>query len=107
MKFKIIAGAANNQLLDEERHSVMLVEKGILYAPDYIINAGGVVDVYFEAINEYIESKVIKKVKEIYNTVAEVYTIAEKDNMTTSKAAERLAERRIEQIAGIHRKFFP
>ncbi len=107
MQFKIIAGAANNQLRDEEKHSSILVEKGILYAPDYIINAGGVVDVYFEAIHEYMESKVIKKVKEIYDTIAEVYTIAEKENITTSKAAERLAERRIEKIAGIHRRYIP
>ncbi len=53
MKFSIIAGGANNQLLDEKIHGKKLKEKKILYAPDYLINAGGVTNVFFEVINEY------------------------------------------------------
>ncbi len=53
MKFKIIAGGANNQLLDEKIHGQKLKDKNILYAPDYLINAGGVINVFFEVINEY------------------------------------------------------
>lgn len=105
MKFQIIAGAANNQLLDEVKHGKALKEKNILYAPDYIINAGGVIDVYFEAIKEYFESKVVNKVKDIYNTVEEVYKIAESEGITTVKAAERLAEQRINIISDVHKKY--
>jgi leucine dehydrogenase len=104
MKFKIIAGSANNQLKDENRHGALLEEKGILYAPDYIINAGGVINVYYEAIKEYNEEKVTKKAKNIYNTLEQVYKIADAEKITTAQAAARLAERRIHTIGSIHQK---
>ncbi|MGD9900647.1 MAG: Glu/Leu/Phe/Val dehydrogenase dimerization domain-containing protein [Calditrichaceae bacterium] len=104
MKFQIIAGASNNQLHDEKKHGSELKQKGILYAPDYIINAGGVINVYFEVIKEYNESKVTNKVKDIFNILTEVYTIADAENITTAAAAARLAERRIDLIANIHQK---
>lgn len=106
MKFKIIAGSANNQLKDENRHGALLEEKGILYAPDYIINAGGVINVYYEAIKEYNEEKVTKKAKNIYNTLEQVYKIADAEKITTAQAAARLAERRIHTIGSIHQKHF-
>jgi leucine dehydrogenase len=106
MKYKIIAGAANNQLLDENRHAQKLLEKGILYAPDYIINAGGVINVYFEVINEYNEERVTSKVKNIYTILQEVYKISAEEEITTAQAASRFAERRIDEIAGIHQKYF-
>ena len=107
MKFKIIAGAANNQLLDEKKFSRILQKQGILYAPDYIINAGGVISVYYEAIDEYLESKVKRKVDNIYNTVDEIYHICAKENITTVAAAEQIAERRMDLIGKIHQKYFP
>ncbi len=106
MKFKIIAGAANNQLLDEKKFSKVLQKQGILYAPDYIINAGGVISVYYEAIGEYLKSKVKRKVDNIYNTVEEIYHISAKENITTVAAAEHIAERRMELIGKIHQKYF-
>ncbi|MGD9489822.1 MAG: Glu/Leu/Phe/Val dehydrogenase dimerization domain-containing protein [Calditrichaceae bacterium] len=105
MKFQIIAGASNNQLHDEKKHGSELKQKGILYAPDYIINAGGVINVYFEVIKEYNESKVTNKVKDIFNILTEVYTIADAEDITTAAAAARLAERRIDLIANIHQKY--
>lgn len=95
MKFQIIAGASNNQMLDEDKHSAALIEKDILYAPDFIINAGGAINVYFEAINDYDEVKVTHMAKNIYFTLDEVYRIAKEEDITTVAAATRLAERRM------------
>ena len=105
MKFKIIAGGANNQLLDEKIHGKKLKEKDILYAPDYLINAGGVTNVFFEVINEYNKDRVTKKVKNIYNILMEVYQIAEKENITTVEAAARLAEKRLNLIRNVHQNY--
>jgi leucine dehydrogenase len=105
MKFKIIAGGANNQLLDEEIHGKKLKEKNILYAPDYLINAGGVTNVFFEVINEYSKDRVTKKVKNIYNILMEVYQIADDEKITTAEAAARLAEKRLNLIRNVHQNY--
>jgi len=105
MKFKIIAGGANNQLLDEEVHGKKLKEKNILYAPDYLINAGGVTNVFFEVIKEYNKERVTKKVKNIYNILMEVYKIADKEDITTAEAAARLAEKRLNLIKSVHQNY--
>jgi len=107
MKFQIIAGAANNQLRDEDRHSAALAAKNILYAPDFIINAGGVISVYFEAIGDYDAATVTRKAQNIYCTLDEVYRIASAEGISTVRAAKRLAERRMDVIGNIHRKYFP
>ena len=105
MKFKIIAGGANNQLLDENIQGKKLKEKGILYAPDYLINAGGVTNIYFETINEYNKERVTKKVKNIYNILMEVYQIADAQDITTVEAAAKLAEKRINLIRHVHQNY--
>jgi len=105
MKFKIIAGGANNQLLDETIHGQKLKEKNILYAPDYLINAGGVTNVFFEVIKEYSKDRVTKKVKNIYNILMEVYRIADNENITTVEAAARLAEKRLNLIRNVHQNY--
>ncbi len=105
LKFKIIAGGANNQLLDEKIHGKKLKEKKILYAPDYLINAGGVTNVFFEVINEYNRDRVTKKVKNIYNILMEVYQMADKEDITTVEAAARLAEKRINLIKNVHQNY--
>jgi leucine dehydrogenase len=105
MKFKIIAGGANNQLLDENVHGKKLRDRNILYAPDYLINAGGVTNVFFEVINEYNEDRVIKKVKNIYNILTEVYKIADDQNITTVEAASHLAEKRLNLIRHVHQNY--
>lgn len=105
MKFQVIAGGANNQLLDEKIHGQKLKEKNILYAPDYLINAGGVTNVYFEVINEYNKDRVTKKVKNIYNILMEVYRIADQQNITTVEAAAHFAEKRINLIRHVHQNY--
>jgi len=93
LRAQIVAGAANNQLL-EDRHGEMLKERGILYVPDYAANSGGVFSGCVELLGwkaEYVS----KKVDEIYNTVLSILELAAAENISTSKAADRIAESRL------------
>jgi len=88
IKAGIIAGCANNQLA-EPRHDLALVERGILYAPDYVINAGGIINVSFES--DYDADKSTKKVEEIYHTLLNIYTQADEQNRPTGIIADEMA----------------
>ena len=100
-KFEVIAGAANNQLA-EERHGVELEKRSILYAPDYVINAGGLINVYGE-LNGWTADRSKRKAGEIYDTLLQLFELAKKEGLPTHEAADRLAERRIEQVHTIQR----
>ena len=105
LKCKAVAGSANNQL-KEDRHGDMLEQKGILYVPDYIINAGGVINVAAELEpGGYVREKAVKKVEALYNAVLEVIEIAKKENIPTYKAADRLAENRINLLAKVRKNY--
>ncbi len=91
----IIGGAANNQLA-ESRHGAELKERGILYAPDYVINAGGLCNVYGE-LHGWSAERSRRKAGEIYNTLLRIFDTAQEDGVPTSEAADRLARRRILQ----------
>ena len=95
-KCEIVAGAANNQLLNEDKHATMLQENGILYAPDFLINAGGLINVYSE-INGYDREKAIAQTRKIYDTTLEIFSKSEEENITTHQAALKLATERIAQ----------
>ncbi|MBD2252624.1 tryptophan dehydrogenase ScyB [Nostoc parmelioides] len=94
---KIIAGAANNQLDNERLHGQRLVEKDILYCPDYVINAGGIINVYNEMIG-YEEDKAFKQVNNIYDTLLAIFDIAQQQSITTNDASKRLADERIMKV---------
>jgi len=94
LKFEIVSGGANNQLL-EERHGDVLEQKGILYTPDYVANAGGVINVYGEVAG-WGPERALKKADEIYDTVLGVFEIAKAEKIPSYEAADRLAERRLE-----------
>ena len=96
-KFKIIAGGANNQLGDEKKHGQMLIDRGILYAPDYAINAGGLINVYNE-LEGYSQERALKQAEGIYDTMLKIYAIAKQQNVPTHEASNRLAEERIAAI---------
>ncbi|HET8810240.1 MAG TPA: Glu/Leu/Phe/Val dehydrogenase [Flavobacteriaceae bacterium] len=93
---KVIAGAANNQLADEVVHGRMLQEKGILYAPDFLINAGGIINVYAE-LEGYDKKEIFRKTENIYNTTLEIFDTADKNKITTHEAALKIAQDRIDQ----------
>jgi leucine dehydrogenase len=96
---KIIAGAANNQL-KEDRHGQVLRERGILYAPDYLINAGGLMNVSIE-FEGWDDSKSRRMIDTIYDKTLAVFNISEEENITVNKAADVMAEKRIESIKNI------
>jgi len=102
-KFKVIAGAANN-VLKEERHGDRLHELGIIYAPDYVINSGGVINVADE-LEGYNYERALAKVELVYDNVAKVLEIAKRDNIPTYKAADRMAEERIEKIGRVRSNY--
>ncbi len=95
IKAKVIAGAANNQLANEVIHGAILKEKGILYAPDFLINAGGVINVYSELAN-LTRAQVMEKTENIYNTSLEIFKFAETNNITPHQAAMSMAQKRID-----------
>nr|WP_304218453.1 branched-chain amino acid dehydrogenase [Fredinandcohnia onubensis] len=103
LKAKVIAGSANNQL-KEPRHGDTIHELGIVYAPDYVINAGGVINVADELYG-YNQDRALKKVESIYDTISKVIEIAKRDGIPTYQAADRLAEERIERMRNSRSQF--
>jgi len=95
IRAKVIAGAANNQLANEVVHGKILKERGILYAPDFLINAGGVINVYSELAN-LTKAQVMEKTENIYNTALEIFNFSDTNNITTHQAALSIAQKRID-----------
>ncbi|MDB4914028.1 MAG: Glu/Leu/Phe/Val dehydrogenase [Gemmatimonadetes bacterium] len=102
LKCEILAGAANNVLLEAEKHGVALEERGILYAPDYVANAGGVINVYSELAG-WSSARALRKADEIYDTILKVFAIAKAESVPTYVAADRLAEQRIKAVGSMVR----
>ena len=102
LKCKVVAGGANNQLA-EPRHGDQLRELGILYAPDYVVNAGGLMNVFVE-LEGYTHDRALEKTKKIYDNCMKVFSIAKKENIGTHTAADRLAEERINTIGTLKQR---
>lgn len=100
LKCKIVAGSANNQL-KEERHGELLEEKGIIYVPDFVINAGGVINV-FEELQGYNKERAMRRASAIYESVTRIFEIAKEENISNSHAADKLAEERIAAIGKLN-----
>jgi valine dehydrogenase (NAD+) len=96
LRAKIVAGAANNQLAHPGVEK-LLEERGILYAPDYVVNAGGVIQVADE-IEGFDFARAKQRATGIYETTRQILTLAEQDGITPAAAADRLAERRMAQV---------
>jgi leucine dehydrogenase len=96
MKFKIIAGAANNQL-EEGHHGLELHRREILYAPDYVINAGGLINVFVE-IEGYDRDRALRMTRGIFYNLRKVFQIARRENVPTYQAADKLVEERIAMV---------
>ncbi len=100
LKCSIIAGAANNQLKQEDVHGIEVMKKGIIYAPDYAINAGGVINCYSE-VKGLTSSWAMDKAEEIYNTIAQIVSRSRSENIPTYRIANKMAEERIEAIGKV------
>ena len=101
LRCRIIAGSANN-VLDEARHGEALAERGILYAPDYVINAGGLINVADE-LEGYNERRATKRVMRIEDSVRRIIAISKRDKVPTNVAADTLALERISAISSMER----
>jgi len=97
LRCKAVAGCANNQLR-EPRHADVLKQRGILYAPDYVINAGGIINVGMEFVQGgYDEKKSMAKIERIYEALRKVFALARENDVNTREAAEQLAEMRLKR----------
>jgi len=102
----IIAGAANNQLDDEEVDGRALEDRGIIYAPDYVINAGGLINVYAE-LKSLPAEKAMADAASIFDTTKRIINLARAEGITTTAASNRVAEARIDAVARIRRLHLP
>lgn len=106
LKFDVIAGAANNQLALGNVHGPALHERGIVYAPDYVINAGGLINVYGE-INGWAAERSKRKAGDIYNTLLRIFELAKSEGIPTHAAANKVAEGRIMEARHLQRTYVP
>lgn len=100
LKCEVIAGCANNQLEDEDKHGKMLLDKNILYAPDYVINAGGLINVANE-LEGYRQDRAMKQAEGIYEVVQKVIAMSNEQKIPTHVASNKIAEERLLKIGGI------
>jgi leucine dehydrogenase len=106
LKVDIVAGAANNQLGRGRIHGPRLHERGILYAPDYVINAGGLINVYGE-LEDWSVERSKRKAGDIYNTLLRIFGLAKSEGIPTETAANRVAEERILEARNLQRTYLP
>ncbi|MFN5324540.1 MAG: Glu/Leu/Phe/Val dehydrogenase dimerization domain-containing protein [Bacteroidota bacterium] len=100
LKCSIVAGAANNQLAEESVHGNMLMEKGITYAPDFLINAGGLINVYSE-LTGYNRDRAMQQTEKIYDYTLDILSKSSIEKIPTYLAATRMAEKRIADIGKV------
>lgn len=104
LKCSIVAGAANNQLERQSIHGQQLIDRGIVYAPDYVINAGGVINVSSE-LEGYHPDIVREKVMHIYDVILNILHRAENLGITASEAADQVAEERLNKIGRLKQRY--
>jgi leucine dehydrogenase len=105
LKCKVVAGSANNQL-DRPEHGEALAQLGIVYAPDYVINAGGLINVADE-LQGYQQERAMARVESVYRTLREIFHIARDRHVSTSAAADAFAEERVGRIGRVRLYWVP
>ena len=95
LRCAVVAGAANNQLLDEARDGQALHDRGILYAPDFVVNAGGIINISVEKSGAYCRDTALRLTEEIYRTVGIIFDLCEIERSLPQQAAIHLAEKRL------------
>ena len=101
LKASVIAGGANNILADEVRHGNLLRNEGIIYAPDFVINAGGIINISSELKGSYNKDLAYSWTEKIYDTTQRIFEFADSKDITTQEAAVKLAEKRIEEVGKV------
>lgn len=101
LRCQIIAGAANNQLDNEMVHGGLLEKRGILYAPDFLINAGGLINVGMDYLGGWTKERAYRMTEKIYQTTLDIFKLSENEGIYTQDAAMRLAKNRIDAIAKV------
>ncbi|MGE0770675.1 MAG: Glu/Leu/Phe/Val dehydrogenase [Cyclobacteriaceae bacterium] len=101
LRCSIIAGAANNQLKEELKHGYMLLDRSITYAPDFLINAGGLINVYNEYLGSYNRENTYRQAEKIYDTCLNILNLASREKITSQEAAIHLAEKRIADVGRV------
>lgn len=96
LKCRVVSGAANNQLLDDAVHGQLLKDRGIVYAPDFLINAGGIINVYAEVAG-YDKKKTMEETAKIYDTTLNILKTAAAQDITSAQAALNMAQERIDK----------
>lgn len=103
LRCKVISGAANNQLENETRHAEMIMKKGFVFAPDFLINAGGLINVYSEVMG--LDRKgAMSKTQEIYDVTLSIFEESKRLNRPTNEVAVKMAQDRIDSIRVINAK---
>ena len=102
LKCKIVAGGANN-ILAEVRHGEVLREMGVLYAPDFVANAGGLMNVFVE-IEGYSVERALEKTHSIYDNILNVFEVSKKMNCSTHDAALKIASDRLETVGHLRNR---
>lgn len=103
LQCKIVAGAANNQL-EAFKHGVQLYDRGILYAPDYVINSGGLINVFVE-LEGYSDERASEKMAQIYHNAKAVFALAKEKSIPSHQAALEFAENRIKSVSDIRKTY--
>ncbi|MEL7341636.1 MAG: Glu/Leu/Phe/Val dehydrogenase family protein, partial [Bacteroidota bacterium] len=93
----IVAGSANNQLFDEQRDAQALQDRGVLYVPDFLVNAGGIINVSME-LETYNYERAKALTEKIYDRTLQNFALATEQNITTHQAALQMAQRRIDAL---------
>ena len=101
LKCAMVAGGANNQLKDELKHGYMLMDRSIAYAPDFLINAGGLINVYNEYLGNYNRERTYQQAEKIFDTCLHILNFAEREKITSQEAAIQLAEKRMLEVGRV------
>jgi leucine dehydrogenase len=105
LRCKIVAGSANNQLADEQRDGQALHARGILYAPDFVLNAGGLINVYSE-LTGYNRETAMDMARGLYQNTTRIFEMSRTHGIPTSVAAHRVAENRIASVSAMRSRFW-
>ncbi len=106
LKAPVICGSSNNVLLDEEVHGKMIKDRGIIYCPDFVANAGGIINVYHE-LHGYNRERAMADTARIYDRLLEILTLAQAQDITSQEAAKLYAKQRIQSVHDVRSNYIP